>query len=188
MMKKLTIPEFVEIKKKFVENHLSNYVETAAGCWEYQGSCTPEGYGKIRTSIGDGSRAKYGYRLHRISYYYHNHTDPASLVVRHDCDNPCCINPAHLRLGTVLDNNRDCMERGRIAKGEKVGTSKLTNECVINIKKRLREGKETQTKIAKDFGVRAQTINHIHVGRYWNHIQLPSKPLTKEPHQFTLTL
>ena len=187
-MKKPTIPEFVEMKKKFVEKHLSNYVETAAGCWEYQGFCTPKGYGTIRTTIGDGLKTMYGYRLHRISYYYHNHTDPASLVVRHDCDNPCCINPAHLRLGTVLDNNRDCMERERSAKGEKNGSSKLTNKCVINIKRRLREGKETLTEIAKDFGVHQPCISKIHSGKSWSHIQLPSETLTKEPHQFTLTL
>jgi len=185
-MKKPTIPEFVEMKRDLVEKYLSNYVETETGCWEYQGCFQSKGYGLINTSIGGN---KYSYTLHRLSYYYHKHTDPASLVVRHDCDNRCCINPAHLRLGTYADNNRDCMERGRTQRGEKHYLSKLTNECVINIKKRLREGNETQTTIAMDFGVSVPVINSIHMGTSWKHIQLPSETRTKElqnPHQLTL--
>jgi hypothetical protein len=185
MMKKPTIPEFVEMKKKFVEKHLSNYVETAARCWEYQGYCDADGYGRLNTSCKGSSHS---HKLHRISYYYHTHTNPASLVVRHDCDNPCCINPAHLRLGTIRDNNNDRVERGRSAKGEKNGSSKLTNEDVLNIKKRLREGKESKAVIAKDFGVGREIIRLIYNRCNWSHIQLPSETLTKEPHQFTLTL
>ena len=186
-MKKPTIPEFVEMKKELVEKHLSNYVETETGCWEYQGYCVPMGYGQINTSIGVIPK-KSNYKLHRLSYYYHTHNDPASLVVRHDCDNPCCINPAHLRLGTIKDNSNDRIERGRTAKGEKHGRSKLTNECVINIKRKLRGGTEMQVSIARDFGVSPKTISDIHTGITWSHVQLPSETITKEPHQLSLTL
>ena len=178
-MKKPTIPEFVEMKRELVEEHLSNYLENETGCWEYQGCCQSKGYGFINTSIGSN---KCSYTLHRLSYYYHNNIDPCSLVVRHDCDNRVCINPAHLRLGTAADNNRDCMERGRTQKGEKHYLSKLTNECVINIKRRLHEGNETQAEIAKDFGVSPPTINSIRIGRNWKHVQLPSESRTKELH------
>jgi hypothetical protein len=191
MMKKPTIPEFVEMRRGLVEDRLNNYVEAETGCWEYQGYCDCLGYGVLKISAGNGLRNTYNYRLHRLSYYYHKHTDPAALVVRHDCDNPCCINPAHLRLGTIRDNNNDCVERGRNAKGEKHWCSKLTTECVINIKKRLREGKETQVAIARDYGVVQSVISDIAVQRKWRHIQLPSETLTKElqnPHQLTLTL
>jgi hypothetical protein len=189
MMKKLTIPELVEMKRELVEKHLSNYVETDTGCWAYQGCCERYGYGILSISRGDGSKTTYSYKLHRVSYYYHNHTDPVSLVVRHACDNPRCINPTHLSLGTVADNIRDRVERGRTQKGEKHWCSKLTSECVVNIKKKLLEGKETQIAIAKDFGVRPQTIGSIHAGRSWSHVQLPSETLTKElqnPHQLPL--
>lgn len=171
---KPTIPELVEIKRKLVEEHLSNYLETETGCWEYQGCCQSKGYGFINTSIGSN---KHSYTLHRLSYYYHKHTDPASLVVRHDCDNRVCINPAHLRIGTHKDNSRDAMERGRTQKGEKHYLSKLTNECVINIKRRLREGNETLAEIAKDFGVQRATVGDIKTGRNWKHIQLPEETL-----------
>lgn len=186
-MKKPTIPELVEMKRELVEKHLSNYIETDTGCWEYQGYCARKGYGNIHISTGS-RKSTYCYLLHRVSYYYHSNINPASLVVRHDCDNPCCINPTHLRLGTHKDNSRDAVERGRNAKGEKIWNSKLTNDCVINIKKRLREGGETQTKIARDFGVTRSAINNIHLGRGWNHIQLPSEPVTKESHQLSFTM
>ena len=188
-MKKPTIPELVERKRELVEKHLSNYVETDTGCWEFQGGRSPDGYGNISIAKVYNTNRCDTYRAHRLSYYYYTLVDPASLLVRHDCDNPCCINPAHLRLGTPADNVRDCVERGRKPRGEKHWCSKLTEEDVIAMKNRLREGKETQAKIAKDFGVSPQTINHIHLGRYWKHIQLPSK--TKElqkPQQLTLTL
>jgi hypothetical protein len=189
MMKKPTIPEFVEMKMELVGKHLSNYVETETGCWEYQGYCDPQGYGLINTTIGERSKKAYSYRTHRLSYYYHTRTDPTSLVVRHDCDNPCCINPAHLRSGTIKDNINDRIERGRSAKGEKNGRSKLTNECVINIKKKLRDGTETRALIARDFGISPVTIGDIHRGKSWGHAQLPSETLTKElqnPHQLPL--
>jgi hypothetical protein len=190
-MKKPTIPELVEMKRELVEKHLSNYVETDTGCWEFQGGRSSDGYGNISIAKAYNTTRCDNYGAHRLSYYYHTLVDPASLLVRHDCDNPCCINPAHLRLGTHTDNARDCVERGRSVKGEKNGRSKLTNEDVLNIKKRLREGKESKAVIAKDFGVGREIIRLIYNRCNWSHIQLPSETRTKElqnPHQLTLTL
>ena len=187
-MKKPTIPELVEMKRALIEDRLNNYVETDTGCWEYQGYLRQAGYGTLTVGF---NYKKFVYSLHRVAYYYHTNNDPASLLVRHHCDNPRCINPKHLCLGTYADNNKDCVERGRNSKGEKHGRSKLTNDCVINIKNRLREGKETQAAIAKDFDVSRAVIGDIHTGKIWSHIQLPSETLTKElqnPHQLTLTL
>lgn len=176
-MKKPTIPEVVEGRREWVEKHLNNYVETAAGCWEFQGYRNRRGYGVMGFARGHGSNSSHSYRPHRVSYCYHKHTDPASLVVRHTCDNPCCINPAHLRLGTYADNSRDAMERGRNARGETHGRSKLTDEDVLKIKKRLLGKKETYVEIAKDFNVSPRAISYINTGSYWSHIQLPEETL-----------
>ena len=171
-----TIPEFVEMKRKTVEDRLSNYVETDTGCWEYQGSLLTDGYGILGVRKTNGKKGLWCYTMHRLSYYYHKHTDPASLVVRHDCDNPCCINPAHLRLGTHKDNARDAMERGRKPRGEKHCQSKLTDKNVLDIKKRLYGG-ETHRAIAKDFGIHRTGIQKINAGVTWKHIQLPEETL-----------
>jgi len=75
-------------------------------CWEWGGSPGQDGYGVV--SWG-GSQ----YRAHRVSYELHVGPVPEGLVVRHACDNPPCVNPAHLLPGTQADNVRDMYERGR---------------------------------------------------------------------------
>lgn len=76
-------------------------------CWEWQGRRNDDGYGQIR--LGNT------YRAHRIAYKLAYGSIPDSLWVLHRCDNPPCCNPAHLFLGTVLDNNRDAAAKGRRA-------------------------------------------------------------------------
>lgn len=76
-------------------------------CWEYGGTCNPDGYGKLHV----GGRRYVG--AHRIAYQQFIGPIPTGLVVRHTCDNPPCCNPSHLTLGTVADNAKDSVERGR---------------------------------------------------------------------------
>lgn len=187
MMKKPTIPELVESHKEAVERRLNNHVKTDTGCWEYLGALNDFGYGVV--CLPQGSRhSGFMYRLHRLSYYYHTHNDPGSLLVRHDCDNPACINPEHLRLGTHKENTKDALDRDRLKRGEKCGWAKLTGEQVLNIKQRLLSG-ERQHALASEFGVDQSAISRLGRGRTWSHVQLPSESLTKElpnPHQLPL--
>ena len=81
-------------------------VEEEGGCWVYNGSRTQDGYGQF-TTFG------VHWRAHRYFYTYFNGDIPKGLLVRHTCDNPPCVLPSHLLLGTDADNNRDMMERGR---------------------------------------------------------------------------
>src|ERR1700761_8106656 len=91
-------------------------------CWNWQASVSlgPEKYGRFK--IKDVM-----FYAHRIAYYINYGVDPIELQVNHTCDNPSCVNPNHLYLGTVADNSRDMVERGRSAKGENHGVSKLTD-------------------------------------------------------------
>jgi len=84
------------------------------GCWEWTGRRNDLGYGRI---IVDGAET----RAHRAMFFMLNPDADRSLVVRHDCDNPSCVNPAHLQLGTVKDNMDDMHQRGRFRGGAKPG-------------------------------------------------------------------
>lgn len=83
--------------------------ETESGCWEFRGSRDDYGYGQMWFE----GRAL---RAHRAAYLTNHGSIPDGWVVRHRCDNPPCVNPAHLEVGTLADNNRDRAERGRSAK------------------------------------------------------------------------
>lgn len=82
-------------------------IDPTTQCWEYQGGKNNLGYGMIR----DDKKMR---TAHRVSYEEHNNTIiPSHLIVMHSCDNPCCVNPAHLSLGTRTDNVRDMINKGR---------------------------------------------------------------------------
>ena len=79
-------------------------------CWEWQAYKMSDGYGVINIK-GNTVLA------HRYSYLMFNGKLTEGLVVRHTCDNPGCVNPNHLRLGTIADNVKDCVDRGRWSNG-----------------------------------------------------------------------
>lgn len=85
-----------------------------AGCWPWLGAPNDSGYGRLRIA-GQLVRA------HRLSYELAHGPIPDDLVVRHTCDNPSCVNPQHLIIGTVADNAADMVSRDRQATGERHG-------------------------------------------------------------------
>lgn len=142
------------------------YVERAGadGCWLWTGAKSPLGYGAFRMF-----RPKRTVRAHRISYELHKGPIPAGLLVCHACDNPSCVNPAHLWLGTPGDNARDRDRKDRVQHGEKHYAAKLTAEDVAEIIKQ--SGLRTQVEIARTFGVDRSNISHILSGKRWKRLQ-----------------
>lgn len=131
----------------------------SGGCWEYQKCISTGGYGRLcikRKFIS----------AHRFSYELHHGSIPEGMFVCHTCDNPPCVNPSHLWLGTNEDNQKDMIDKNRNKKGSEHWKSKLTKEQVLNIKKELIEGK-TGYQLAKKYGVHHQTIYSIKSKQNW---------------------
>lgn len=123
-------------------------------CWLWKRAVTPRGYGRFWTGSEHTS-------AHRFSWTATNGPIPAEMFVCHHCDNPTCVRPSHLFLGTVVENNRDAIAKGRytenqrtppLLKGEKHGASKLTEKEVLEIRDRFSKG-DTIASIAMDFTV-----------------------------------
>jgi hypothetical protein len=114
--------------------------------------------------------------LHRHVYEEMYGFIPEGLVVRHKCDNPRCINPEHLELGTHADNARDMYERGRSYSriGESNSCARLTEKQVIEIKRALMAGVHGVT-LAEEYGVTSSQINRIKKGKVWASVVVDDK-------------
>lgn len=114
---------------------------------------------------------------HRWAYEHFVGPIPEGLSVLHRCDNPPCVNPAHLWLGTKADNNADRSIKGRDAhpQGEQNGRSKLTEDDVREIRRRYSQG-EYQRVIAADYGLGQTTVSGIVRSVSWAHIEEEVRP------------
>lgn len=136
-------------------------------CWLFDGNPDQFGYGRV--SLGKFDRM----RAHRFSYMIHHDLlpeDMEGLVIRHICDNPACVNPAHLIPGTHADNMKDKVDRDRQQKGERVTSAKLTAEAVCKIRELYETHSFNQTQLAEMFGVHLATINDLLLRKTWKHV------------------
>lgn len=128
-------------------------------CWIWTGARFSTGYGQI---------AKRGKQLlaHRVSWVLHHGPLGANDVVCHSCDNPACVNPEHLFIGTQKTNMADCAAKHRSAHGERNGQHKLSEGQVLSIK----ESKESERALAARFGVCRSNIGYIRRGKRWSRL------------------
>jgi hypothetical protein len=124
------------------------------GCWLWKGGKT-SGYGVFTIDLGD---RKYSFRAHRIAYALGKGNLPKSLCVLHACDNPSCMNPRHLWLGTLQDNLNDMVRKGRSLVGVKNPASKLTPSAVRKIRRLYNAGGISMPALAARFGVVYNTV------------------------------
>lgn len=133
------------------------------GCWIWTGkNIKKDGYGRIMLNgkeIG----------AHRASYELFKGHIPKNYLVLHSCHIRLCVNPDHLRYGTVKDNAKDMMNASRQRKGSRHGFSKLIESQIIEIRKLYSEG-YPQQKIADLFNVTQPTIGFIIRGKTWKHV------------------
>lgn len=120
------------------------------------------GYPATRVGGRKGRQRTIGWVRYTAKY-----GEPApGLVLRHTCDNPLCCNPDHLIPGTHAENVRDRVERGRSAKGERHGRAKLTTGKV----RAIRVSDETDTALARRYGVDRALIAKIRARKIWTHV------------------
>lgn len=121
-------------------------VDKSGGCWEWKSYKDGSGYAAFKTKgkmIG----------AHRQAWIYAHGEIPAGMLVCHKCDNPTCVNPDHLFLGTALDNQRDKVNKGRQAAGEKNGRHKLTEQDVKYIRSQFHTKQKTQRELARIYNM-----------------------------------
>jgi hypothetical protein len=136
-----------------------NKVRKTDGCWEWTGAKSSYGHGNIKIDgIARGA--------HRVVLELEGIDVPSGMVVRHNCDNPSCVNPDHLRLGSQGDNVQDMHDRKRhkILRG-----SRMSLDDAIEIRALVKAGAK-QRDLAKDYGVSPQYINSIVKHRKWREI------------------
>lgn len=138
---------------------------TESGCWIWVERVNPDGYGQYHSDTTQSRMA------HRFSYERVHGRVPEGLCVCHRCDVPCCVNPAHLFVGTHADNRRDSVLKNRNVKGERQGHSKLTAEQAREI---ITAPKQPGlwAILARKYGVRESTINKIRSKNgNWRHLR-----------------
>lgn len=138
-------------------------------CWVYGSG---RGYGRI----GTGGQHAPLVGAHCFSYELHHGPIPEGQVVLHSCDNPACVNPAHLEAGTQQKNVRDMVARGRQpdyerttpdVRGERNGHSRLSEADVRDIRSRRAEGRAA---LARAYGLSEWAIRDVLSGKNWKHI------------------
>lgn len=160
-------------KRTPIEQRFWKYVRKTATCWLWTGATTNGGYGVIN----GGGRGSKIVRAHRLSYEMHNGIAPGELDVCHVCDNPRCVNPAHLFLGTAAENVEDMIGKGRDLEGRKNRPrgeghhqAKLTDEQVIAIRAEYAAGGTSLNKLAVKFNVSKRGVLNIVKGAVWKHL------------------
>lgn len=143
-------------------NRFWNKVDKSGNCWLWTASKTPQGYGHFNI---DG----FMHKAHRVSYRLTFGDVIGKLHVLHRCDNPSCVNPSHLFLGTNDDNIADRVRKNRSngAAGVDNGNSKLTRVAVKQIRASLKN-KESPSRLAKLYKVHRSTIHRIGTNCTWN--------------------
>lgn len=126
-------------------------VDRTAECWIWTAARTPFGHG-VFASVPGGGRLE---RAHRFSWRLTNGQIPEGMCVCHRCDVPACVNPAHLFLGTVLDNNADMRRKGR---GSRPPQMAAHNKLALSGETLARLGREPDYVIARDVGCNKSAI------------------------------
>lgn len=152
------------VDERFADRFWSK-VDPTGDCWIWTAGCTPQEYGQFTVRKGHFRGA------HIVSYVLVRGPVPPGYVVCHRCDNPPCVNPDHLFLGTQSDNTRDMFAKGRgnSARGEANANSRLDPDKVRAIRQ-APEKPGFRSALAREYGVSVSTIRQVLTGATWRHV------------------
>ena len=145
----------------FFERHAGK-IDRSGECWVWTAQRDDDGYGRVQ--IGKTPR-----RPHRVAYEIAYGAIPAGALVLHRCDNPSCVRPDHLFLGTHADNVRDRDAKGRTARGSRQGGAILDEARVARMRSLRRSGVSAR-RLATSFGVSEPTVYAVLSRRMWRHV------------------
>jgi len=146
----------------------SSKIALGRGVWA--GKTNKDGYGIIRIKRQRSGPRERMTTASRVAYEAMVGPIPPGFFVCHRCDNPTCINPVHLFLGTPNDNSKDMVAKGRQKRGEQKSDSKLTEKLVREIRERYQRGGITHEELAREFGVGRVAITLVIGRRRWKHV------------------
>lgn len=139
-------------------------------CWEWNGPFYVDGYG----DVSGHHRGIKRWKAHRLSYELANGVELTSeQFVCHRCDNPACIRPTHLFVGTHRDNVADCIAKGRNVRGEKTKNHKLTDKAVAELRKYQPLPTDIAREYARTYNASMRTVQKAATGVTWKHVPMP---------------
>ena len=167
-----------------------DYVETAGpeDCWHWMGATIKAGYGRFHVRGNFTKPNSVEDYAHRIMWEITYGPIPDGIQVLHSCDNPPCVNPIHLFLGTQSDNMKDAIKKGRLrpnlqkanearkahpglnVRGESQGSSKLNSSDVLAIRRRYSGGDISQRKLAQEYKITQATLWSVLKRETWAHV------------------
>lgn len=148
-------------RMKGLESRFWSKVNKCGDCWEWTGYRIPEGYGMFHAGGSHGNAPVYAHRL--AWELAHGRPVPLRGRICHTCDNPACVNPEHLFLGSQADNLNDMRAKGR---SRKTGW-RLDSNRAAEIRNRYKRGGITQATLAEEYGVTRATISRLLNGKSW---------------------
>lgn len=165
------------------EDRFYDKVNMTESCWLWDGAKDPRGYGRMGAGARKGNTAP-SMLAHRFAWELFNGPIPKGKHILHNCpggDNPSCVNPAHLRIGTHAENMADGAAKGQHVKGEAQPSARLTEAQVREIRRRYENRQfvsrrttwrdpNSMTALAKEYGVGVGTIYDIVHRKTWRHI------------------
>lgn len=152
---------YQSVKNAPLAERFWRYVEKTSDCWKWTGKATVKGYGRIARGRSQGSEHPTNILAHRVSWIIHFGAVPENMNVLHHCDNPSCVRPDHLFLGSQMDNMIDCSEKGR--------RGNLTRDAVRDMRTAYRSGK-TLRALAVEHAVSKSTAFNVIRGKTWRHV------------------
>ena len=133
-----------------------DYVDVTDSCWNWCGGTNHFGHGKYRRN----GRLE---NAHRVSWEMHTGSIPTGMFVLHKCDNPKCVNPEHLFLGTAWDNTQDMLKKGRHHIGLQ---AKITQEIADEIRRKYQEGVH-EKELSEEYGLSRTQTHRIVTNQCW---------------------